>query len=191
VDTTVIERCSSEPLKRSTVSATEGADRFGWEPRDPSPRVRRERGWLIGTGVAASIYPSPRLPGNAATIRVGPDGRYTVMIGAADIGTGTWTALTQIAADALGVAIDDVELQIGDTTLPLASSASFSSGIIAGHDDLHRSRQAARTPGIRARRNGAGRGLEVTTDIPDNPDMGQYAMYSFGAQSACTRTPAS
>ena len=68
----------------------------------PTPRARRESGWLVGTGVAASTYPSPRLPGNAATIRVGADGRYTVRIGAADIGTGTWTALTQIAADALG-----------------------------------------------------------------------------------------
>jgi xanthine dehydrogenase YagR molybdenum-binding subunit len=166
----------------------EGADRFGWEPRDPSPRVRRERGWLIGTGVAASIYPSPRLPGNAATIRVGPDGRYTVMIGAADIGTGTWTALTQIAADALGVAIDDVELQIGDTTLPLASSAGFSSGIncwgttiFAAADKLRALLESEHGGTVPAE------GLEVSTDIPDNPDMGRYAMYSFGAQFATVR----
>ncbi len=166
----------------------EGARRFGWEPRDATPRARRERGWLIGTGVAASIYPSPRLPGNAATIRVGPDGRYTVMIGAADIGTGTWTALTQIAADALGVTVEEVELQIGDTTLPLASSAGFSSGIncwgttiFAAADKLRARLESEHGGTVPAE------GLEVSADIPDNPDMAQYAMYSFGAQFAEVR----
>src|SRR5437016_8302764 len=76
----------------------EGADRFGWEPRDATPRARRDGGWLTGTGVAASTYPTYFRPGNAAMIRVGTDGRYIVEIGAADIGTGAWTALTQIAA---------------------------------------------------------------------------------------------
>jgi xanthine dehydrogenase YagR molybdenum-binding subunit len=166
----------------------EGARRFGWEPRDATPRARRERGWLVGTGVAASIYPSPRLSGNAATIRVGPDGRYTVMIGAADIGTGTWTALTQIAADALGVTVEEVELQIGDTTLPLASSAGFSSGIncwgttiFAAADKLRARLESEHGGTVPAE------GLEVSADIPDNPDMARYAMYSFGAQFAEVR----
>ena len=61
----------------------EGASRFGWETRDPAPRLRREGDWLIGEAVAGSMYRSPRLPGNSAAIRVGPEGRYTVMIGAA------------------------------------------------------------------------------------------------------------
>src|SRR5205085_7825865 len=86
----------------------EGARRFGWEQRDPTPRARKEAGWLVGTGVAASTYPVYRVHGNAATIRVGPDGRYAVLIGAADIGTGTWTTLTQIAADALDVTVADI-----------------------------------------------------------------------------------
>jgi xanthine dehydrogenase YagR molybdenum-binding subunit len=166
----------------------EGAGRFGWEPRDPTPRARREPGWLVGTGVAASIYPSPRLPGNAATIRVGPDGRYAVLIGAVDIGTGTWTALTQIAADALGVTVEDVELQIGDTALPLASSAGFSSGIncwgttiFAAADKLRALLESEHGGTVPAE------GLEVSADIPDNPDMARYAMYSFGAQFAEVR----
>ena len=166
----------------------EGARRFGWEPRDPTPRARRDRGWLVGTGVAASLYPSPRLPGNAATIRVGPDGCYAVLIGAADIGTGTWTALTQIAADALGVSVEDVELQIGDTTLPLASSAGFSSGIncwgttiFAAADKLRARLESEHGGTVPAQ------GLEVTTDMPDNPNIARYAMYSFGAQFAEVR----
>ncbi len=60
----------------------EGARRFGWERRDPTPRARQEAGWLGGTGVAAATYPAYWRTGSAATIRVGPDGRYGVLIGA-------------------------------------------------------------------------------------------------------------
>jgi xanthine dehydrogenase YagR molybdenum-binding subunit len=166
----------------------EGARRFGWEPRDPTPRARRDRGWLVGTGVAASTYPVWRLPGNAATIRVGPDGRYSVLIGAADIGTGTWTALTQIAADALEVPIDDVELQIGDTALPMASGAGGSSGITCWGSAIVEAARQLRAR-LAAEHGGTvpAEGLEVTAAMPDNPDTKRYAMHSFGAQFAEVR----
>src|SRR5918912_88225 len=108
----------------------EGARRFGWEPRDPTPRSRPEDGWLVGTGVAAALYPMFRLPGGAA-IRALPGGHYVVKLGAADIGTGARTALTQIAADALDVPIERVELRIGDSELPFTSGAGGSSGTIS------------------------------------------------------------
>ncbi|MGH8303592.1 MAG: xanthine dehydrogenase family protein molybdopterin-binding subunit, partial [Steroidobacteraceae bacterium] len=107
----------------------EGARRFGWDRRDPRPRQRTEAGWLIGCGVASSTYPRYILPGSRATIRCGGDSGYVVRIGAADLGTGTWTALTQVAADALGCAVDAVKLEIGDTDLPNATVAGGSSGI--------------------------------------------------------------
>jgi xanthine dehydrogenase YagR molybdenum-binding subunit len=166
----------------------EGARRFGWERRDPTLRARQEAGWLVGTGVAASTYPVYRLPGNAARIRVGPDGRYSVLIGAADIGTGTWTALTQIAADALGVAVDDVDLRIGDTALPMASIAGGSSGITSWGSAIV---EAARQLRKRLASDHAGmvpaEGLEVTGQMPDNPDAKRYAMHAFGAQFAEVR----
>jgi xanthine dehydrogenase YagR molybdenum-binding subunit len=166
----------------------DGARRFDWGQRDPTPRARHERGWLVGTGVAASMYPSPRLPGNAATIRVGADGRYTVLIGAADIGTGTWTTLKQIAADALGVPFEDVDLKIGDTTLPIASSAGFSSGINCWGTTIF---EAARMLREHMESGNGGtvppEGLEATAEMPDNPDIARYEMYSFGAQFAEVR----
>jgi xanthine dehydrogenase YagR molybdenum-binding subunit len=163
----------------------EGAERFGWETRDPAPRLRRQGDWLVGEGVAGSMYPSPRLPGNSAAIRVSPEGRYAVMIGAADIGTGTWTALTQIAADALGVGVDDIDLQIGDTDLPLASSAGFSSGINCWGTSIYAAADKLRST-LESEHGGEvpADGLEVATDIPDNPDMALFEMYSFGAQFA-------
>jgi xanthine dehydrogenase YagR molybdenum-binding subunit len=163
----------------------EGARRFGWARRDPTPRARREAGWLVGTGVAASTYPVYRLPGNAATIRVGPDGRYTVLIGAADIGTGTWTALTQIAADALEVPFDDVDLRIGDTALPVASIAGGSSGITSwGSAIVETARQLRERLASDYGGVVPAEGLEVTAEMPDNPDARRFAMHAFGAQFA-------
>jgi xanthine dehydrogenase YagR molybdenum-binding subunit len=163
----------------------EGARRFGWEQRDPAPRARREARWLVGTGVAASTYPVLRLPGSVTTIRAGADGRFTVLIGAADIGNGTRTALTQIAADVLEVPIGDVELRIGDTALPMASPAGGSSGITSwGSAIVETARQLrARLESDHGGTVPAG-GLEVTASMPDNPYAGQYSMHSFGAQFA-------
>ena len=166
----------------------EGAGRFGWERRDPTPRARRDRGWLVGTGVATSTFPIVRLPGSTATIRIGPDGRYVVSIGAADIGTGTWTALTQIAADALGVALEDVELQIGDTALPMASTAGASSGITSWGSAIFEAARKLRAR-LEADRPGTmpADGLEVTAKMPDNPYAEQLSMHAFGAQFAEVR----
>ncbi|MGW7695271.1 xanthine dehydrogenase family protein molybdopterin-binding subunit [Streptomyces asiaticus] len=167
----------------------EGARRAGWDRRDPVPRSHREGRWLVGTGVAASTYPSPRFPGNAATIRLAPDGHYTVRIAAADLGTGTWTALTQIAADALSVPVGQVEMRIGDTALPAASVAGFSAGInswgtaIWEAADRLRARLQAEHGGI-----APSEGLEVTAELPGgNPEAERYAMHSFGAQFAEVR----
>ena len=166
----------------------EGARRFGWQPRDPAPRARRDGRWLTGTGVAVSTYPSIQYPGSAAAIRVGPDGRYTVSIAAADIGTGTWTTLAQIAADALDVTVEQVQLQIGDSALPPATSAAASAGIsswgsaiVAAARRLHARLESL--PGG----NVPAEGVEVTAPMPDNPDAARYAMHTFGAQFAEVR----
>jgi xanthine dehydrogenase YagR molybdenum-binding subunit len=106
----------------------EGAERFGWSSRESAPGIRRDGRWLVGTGVAASTYPARRQP-SSARARYEPDaGRYTIQIAAADIGTGARTALTQIAADALEVGMENVEVQIGDSSFPEAFLAGGSMG---------------------------------------------------------------
>jgi xanthine dehydrogenase YagR molybdenum-binding subunit len=105
----------------------EGAERFGWTGRDPTPGARREGRWLIGTGVASSTYPARRRPSQAVA-RAEPDGSFVVRIGAADIGTGARTVLTQIAADALAVDPALVTLELGDSALPFAMLAGGSMG---------------------------------------------------------------
>jgi xanthine dehydrogenase YagR molybdenum-binding subunit len=105
----------------------EGAERFGWRKRDPSPGARREGRWLVGTGVASSTYPARRSASTAHGRRE-EDGRYTIEIAAADIGTGARTVLTQIAADTLEVSLDRVRVEIGDSAFGQAMLAGGSMG---------------------------------------------------------------
>ncbi|MBV9334990.1 MAG: xanthine dehydrogenase family protein molybdopterin-binding subunit [Solirubrobacterales bacterium] len=105
----------------------EGAERFEWNARDPRPGVGRVGRWLIGTGLAASTYPARRQP-SSAHASYEPGSGYTIQIAAADIGTGARTALTQIAADALEVPVEEVEVQIGDSSFPEAFLAGGSMG---------------------------------------------------------------
>ena len=77
--------------------------------------------------MAASVYPTQRQAQSTAELRY-EGGRYVAEIGAADLGTGAWTVLPQITADALGVDVADVEVRIGDTRFPIASVAGGSSG---------------------------------------------------------------
>lgn len=163
-----------------------GADRFGWDGRLLEPRAREEDGWLVGLGVACSTYPVHTMPGSAARIRMAASGRYVVEIGAADIGTGTWTTLGQIAADALEVDVEDVEMQIGDTALPYASVAGGSSGMTSWGSAVV---EAAR---VFRERHGSDpeAGDEASAEMPENPDTERYAMHAFGAQFAEVRVRA-
>lgn len=104
-----------------------GAQRFGWSGRQPHGS-RVEGDWRIGMGVAAATYPGESQAGNVARIRAEQGGRYTVSIAAADIGTGARTTLGLVAADALGVAAELVDVELGDSSLPQATVAGGSSG---------------------------------------------------------------
>jgi xanthine dehydrogenase YagR molybdenum-binding subunit len=165
----------------------EGAERFGWAPRDPTPRARRTGRWLVGTGVAASTYPAVQLP---ATARAAVDraGRYRVRIAAVDIGQGAWTALAQIAADALEVPVERVQLEIGDSALPQAFPAWGSTGTASWGWAIVDAAQK-----LRARlRDEHGdtippQGLEADGAFAGNPEAQQFSMHAFGAQFAEVR----
>lgn len=104
----------------------EGAARFGWADRT-TPGEHRDGEWLVGLGVASATYPNQHFVPSRAGIRYA-DGRWSVEIQASDIGTGAWTILPQIAADALGVPVDRVDAEIGRTGLPWAIMAGGSVG---------------------------------------------------------------
>jgi xanthine dehydrogenase YagR molybdenum-binding subunit len=163
----------------------EGAQRFGWAGRDPRPGVRREGRWLVGTGVASSVYPTYRQAQSTATVRF-EDGRYVAEIGAADLGTGAWTVLPQITADALGVPVEDVDVRIGDTDYPIASVAGGSSGTSTWGSALV---VAARA--FRDKFGGSpGDGDEASGDVDQAARDQEHAAYAFGAQFAEARVDA-
>ncbi|ACU71650.1 aldehyde oxidase and xanthine dehydrogenase molybdopterin binding [Catenulispora acidiphila DSM 44928] len=155
----------------------EGAARFGWSTRDPRPGVRRQGDWLVGTGVAASTYPVSRMSESTATIRREGD-RYITEIGAADLGTGTWTTLPQIAADALGVPVAHVDVRIGDTDYPMASVAGGSSGMTTWGSAVVEAARAFREKYGTEPPDGA----EASGSV--GPPDDRYAMHAFGAQFA-------
>ncbi|GAB3460770.1 xanthine dehydrogenase family protein molybdopterin-binding subunit [Actinophytocola sediminis] len=98
---------------------TVGAREFGWDRRDPRPGVTRDGDWLIGTGVASALYDTLRAPAQAS-VRLAADGTAKVESATSDMGPGTYTAMTQVAADALGLHVRDVTFCLGDTTMPPA-----------------------------------------------------------------------
>jgi xanthine dehydrogenase YagR molybdenum-binding subunit len=96
----------------------EGAKRFGWADRPLEPRrMRDENGFLVGWGMGTAVFHCPHFPASArATLRA--DGTALVETSGADMGQGAWTALAQIAAEALGLDPDQVEFHSGISTLP-------------------------------------------------------------------------
>jgi xanthine dehydrogenase YagR molybdenum-binding subunit len=103
----------------------EGAAAFGWRNRTPAPGSMRDGRVLIGLGMATATYPTNRMPA-AAQIRVMPDGTAMVRSGTQDIGTGTYTTMAQIAADVLGLPLERVRVELGDSRFPPAPNSGGS-----------------------------------------------------------------
>ncbi|KAB0675837.1 xanthine dehydrogenase family protein molybdopterin-binding subunit [Aureimonas leprariae] len=119
-----------------------GAERFGWAKR-AAPGTRREGEWLVGMGCATATYPYYRMPGGAARIVLTRDGRATVSIAAHEMGMGTATVNTQVAAERLGLPMEAVTFAYGDSSLPGAvlaggsqQTAAIGASVIAAQREL-------------------------------------------------------
>jgi xanthine dehydrogenase YagR molybdenum-binding subunit len=117
---------STRAMRRCLI---EGAARFGWDRRNPEPGSTRDGRWLLGQGVAGAIYTHWRWPAKARVTLSG-DGAALVETGSHDLGTGTYTVMQQVAADALGLPLEKVTVRLGDTRLP-DSHASIGSATMA------------------------------------------------------------
>lgn len=95
----------------------EGAAKFGWSARTPKPRSMRDGSLLVGWGVGTGIWDAQQKP-TKAKASLAANGHLTVSSGSNDIGTGTYTIMTQLAAQTMGLPIEDVTFVLGDTTLP-------------------------------------------------------------------------
>jgi xanthine dehydrogenase YagR molybdenum-binding subunit len=105
----------------------EGAARFGWDKRVAKPASVADGRWLIGLGMASAIR-GDQLRDAKARARLQPDNRLVVELAMTDIGTGTYTILSQIAAEAMDIPVDRVTVLLGDTDYPPTAGSGGSFG---------------------------------------------------------------
>jgi xanthine dehydrogenase YagR molybdenum-binding subunit len=121
-----------------------GASEFGWRRRNPKPGVTRDGDWLVGTGMAAAVYDTGGFPAQAH-VRLNADGTALVQSATSDMGPGTYTSMTQVAADALGLTMRTVTFRLGDSVMPptgphggSTTMASVGTAIQDGSDQVRR-----------------------------------------------------
>ena len=95
----------------------QGAEAFGWDRRNPEPRSMRDAGDLVGWGMATGVWDAFQVP---ITVRIvlSANGHAEVACATSDIGTGTYTIMAQVAADMLGLPLENISIKLGDSSLP-------------------------------------------------------------------------
>jgi xanthine dehydrogenase YagR molybdenum-binding subunit len=164
------------------------AERFGWTRRNAKPRSMRDGRWLIGWGMASATYPMNYAPASA-TARLLPDGTAEVMSAASDMGPGTWTSMTQVAAETLGLPMERVKFTLGDTRLPRApvhggsmTMASVGSAVQAACR-MARENALARGGGndVADAMRRVGAPIEAAADVKPGDESKRFSMHAFGA----------
>jgi len=171
-----------------------GAERFGWHARRPDPGSTRRGRELVGYGMATAIYPASRYPTDASATLFA-DGSAVVRCATTDMGPGTYTAATQVAADALLLQIRRVRFELGDSSLPSAQEhggsttlASVGSAVVAVCAALKQKLNNLRSTldvdvvgdAEVLRRAGLDR-LEARASSAPGDESEAYAMHGFGA----------
>lgn len=138
---------------------SQGAAAFGWGKRNPEPRSMREGGVLIGMGMATSTYPTNRRTAQAS-VRLNADGTAVVRSGTQDLGTGTYTVMAQVAADALGLPVSRVRFELGDSRFPPAPVSGGSATVASVAPAVQQAAEAVRAQVFRLATDGSGRGWQ-------------------------------
>ena len=95
----------------------QGGEAFGWDKRKAEPRSMRDGSELVGWGMATGIWEALQMP-VAVRIVLSANGHAEVACATSDIGTGTYTIMAQVAADVLGLPLENINIKLGDSTLP-------------------------------------------------------------------------
>src|SRR5262245_36573530 len=162
----------------------EGARRFGWERRPTKPGSLRDGRWLVGYGMAAAIRMQFQMT-SKAKVRMGPDGIAVVQSDMTDLGTGTYTIVSQVAADALGLPLDRVRVELGRTDYPAGAGSGGSWGATNTCTAVHRACKA-----LREKLQTAGHVTEEleaegeTLAMWDEPNYTAYSIHAYGAHFA-------
>jgi xanthine dehydrogenase YagR molybdenum-binding subunit len=190
VELRILNDAQTDPEKKVPFSSRrlveclrEGASRFGWADRPKTPRSRRDGAQLIGYGVSSAMRPN-YIGAAAAHVSIDERRKVTVRIDMTDIGTGTYTILTQVAADALGVPVSDVTVELGDSRFPASPGSGGSWGAASSSAAVHDACEALKA---KIAQTNEPRALEATGSVKamkDNPDYKNFSQYCFGAHFA-------
>jgi xanthine dehydrogenase YagR molybdenum-binding subunit len=120
-----------------------GAEKFGWSKRNPEPRAVQDGDWLVGMGMASALYPAHR---NRASVKVRfqADGTAQVSSATQDLGTGTWTVLAIVGADSLGLPIEKIRTELGDSALPPAPTSGGSTSVSSVTPAIQKAAESAK-----------------------------------------------
>lgn len=113
----------------------DGATRFGWSQRSAVPAQKREGRWLVGMGMAAAVRSNVMMP-SKCDVALGRDGMLTVKMAMTDIGTGSYTVFTQIAAEMMGLPVERVRMELGDSDYPATPGSGGSWGAASAGSGL-------------------------------------------------------
>jgi xanthine dehydrogenase YagR molybdenum-binding subunit len=163
----------------------EGARRFGWDRRPAPPASRRDGQWLVGYGMAAGIRTHFQ-GATKASVRIDQDGTAVVRTDMTDIGTGTYTILTQVAADDLALPLDRVRVELGRSEFPVSPGSGGSWGAANSSNAVHRACEALREKLLQSAGNDPA-GLEAegeVTGMADDPNFAAYSIHSYAAHFA-------
>jgi xanthine dehydrogenase YagR molybdenum-binding subunit len=155
------------------------AERFGWSRRLPEPRSMRDGRLLVGMGVASASYPAFQAQASAR-VRLLPDGTAEVEVAASDMGPGTYTSMTQVAAETLGLPVERVRFSLGRSDYPPAPSHGGSWTMASVGSAIRAACLAVQEEA--AKRSADGKPIEVVVSSQRDPQVaGQFSMHAFGS----------
>jgi xanthine dehydrogenase YagR molybdenum-binding subunit len=164
-----------------------GAERFGWSRRNPAVGSTKQGPLLVGMGMATATYPSNYMPCSARAT-VDDKGKVLVEIATQDLGTGTYTILTQIAAEALGVDPRVVRVEIADSKLPNAplsggswSATSAGSAVLKACQALREKLAVEPASYADAVKKSGGKTVVAEASANRDQEARNYSMHGFGA----------
>jgi xanthine dehydrogenase YagR molybdenum-binding subunit len=163
------------------------AERFGWDRRNPQPGSMRDGRWLIGWGMASATYPMNFAPASAK-VRLLPDGTAEVTSAASDMGPGTWTSMTQVAAETLELPLERVKFVLGDSQFPKTPPHGGSMTMASVGSAVQAACRKAREDAVA--RGGAndvteavrrlGEPVEASADVNPGEASQRFSMHAFG-----------
>jgi xanthine dehydrogenase YagR molybdenum-binding subunit len=178
------ERDDDEKKEFSSKSLREcyrqAAEKFGWAKRKMEPGAMREGRELVGWGMATAVYPTNR-ESASARVRILNDGTALVTTASQELGTGTYTIMTQIAASTLGLPVEKVKFDLGNSIYPKSPVSGGSQTAASTGSAVKLACMKAREQMDRGVKN-----VDVTHEV-EVPKEEKYSTYAFGAQFAEVR----